>query len=219
MRSTVRLSSLSLELLALARLAIAEAEGEYRRGRGRGRRTASPARRRAARTQTPTQALTPAEPQHEHGKPLGRTGCDAASARPYSGARARSRRSLRSSPYDTSGPAGGKRAAGHSGMGFSAAAGKIAAMNRRDIDEFFRRLAQERPDPRSELDYINPYTLLVAVVLSAQATDAGVNKATAPLFKRRRHAGRRCWRWARTGCATTSRPSASSTPRPRTSSR
>jgi endonuclease III len=69
-------------------------------------------------------------------------------------------------------------------MGFSAAAGKIAAMNRRDIDEFFRRLAQERPDPRSELDYINPYTLLVAVVLSAQATDAGVNKATAALFKR-----------------------------------
>ena len=57
-------------------------------------------------------------------------------------------------------------------------------MNRRDIDEFFRRLAQERPDPRSELDYINPYTLLVAVVLSAQATDAGVNKATATLFKR-----------------------------------
>jgi endonuclease-3 len=57
-------------------------------------------------------------------------------------------------------------------------------MNRQDVDEFFRRLARERPDPRSELDYINPYTLLVAVVLSAQATDAGVNKATAALFKR-----------------------------------
>ena len=68
-------------------------------------------------------------------------------------------------------------------MGFSAAAGKIAVMNREDVDEFFRRLAKERPDPRSELDYINPYTLLVAVVLSAQATDAGVNKATAKLFK------------------------------------
>ncbi|MCK4869384.1 MAG: endonuclease III, partial [Alphaproteobacteria bacterium] len=39
------------------------------------------------------------------------------------------------------------------------------------------------PDPRGELDYINPYTLLVAVVLSAQATDVGVNKATGPLFK------------------------------------
>jgi endonuclease III len=56
-------------------------------------------------------------------------------------------------------------------------------MKREDIDEFFRRLARERPDPRSELQFINPYTLLVAVVLSAQATDAGVNKATDPLFK------------------------------------
>jgi endonuclease III len=56
-------------------------------------------------------------------------------------------------------------------------------MDAKDVDEFFRRLAKERPDPRSELDYINPYTLLVAVVLSAQATDAGVNKATAKLFK------------------------------------
>ena len=51
------------------------------------------------------------------------------------------------------------------------------------IEEFFRRLEAQRPDPRSELEFINPYTLLVAVVLSAQATDAGVNKATGPLFK------------------------------------
>ncbi len=57
-------------------------------------------------------------------------------------------------------------------------------MSPADVDEFFRRLAAQRPDPRSELQYINPYTLLVAVVLSAQATDAGVNKATAALFKR-----------------------------------
>jgi endonuclease III len=56
-------------------------------------------------------------------------------------------------------------------------------MNSKDVDEFFRRLAAERPDPRSELEYINPFTLLVAVVLSAQATDAGVNKATEKLFK------------------------------------
>src|ERR1700738_5326340 len=48
---------------------------------------------------------------------------------------------------------------------------------------FFDRLAAANPDPRSELAFINPYTLLVAVVLSAQATDAGVNKATEPLFK------------------------------------
>jgi len=52
-----------------------------------------------------------------------------------------------------------------------------------DADAFFRRLAAANPDPRGELDYINPYTLLVAVVLSAQATDVSVNKATEPLFK------------------------------------
>jgi endonuclease III len=52
-----------------------------------------------------------------------------------------------------------------------------------DAEAFFRRLAEANPDPRGELAYINPYTLLVAVVLSAQATDASVNKATEPLFK------------------------------------
>jgi endonuclease III len=52
-----------------------------------------------------------------------------------------------------------------------------------DIDEFFHRLAADNPAPKTELEYINPYTLLVAVVLSAQATDVGVNKATGPLFK------------------------------------
>ncbi len=51
------------------------------------------------------------------------------------------------------------------------------------IDTFYRRLAEHNPAPKSELDYNNPYTLLVAVVLSAQATDVGVNKATGPLFK------------------------------------
>jgi endonuclease-3 len=49
-------------------------------------------------------------------------------------------------------------------------------------DAIFERLAAQNPEPRSELYYVNPYTLLVAVVLSAQATDAGVNKATKPLF-------------------------------------
>ncbi|WP_374730336.1 endonuclease III [Salinarimonas sp.] len=48
--------------------------------------------------------------------------------------------------------------------------------------EIFRRLAAANPDPRSDLEYTNPFTLLVAVVLSAQATDAGVNKATRRLF-------------------------------------
>ncbi len=59
---------------------------------------------------------------------------------------------------------------------------KLPAMKKADIEEFFRRLAERNPDPRGELEYINPFTLLVAVVLSAQATDAGVNKATGPLF-------------------------------------
>ena len=56
-------------------------------------------------------------------------------------------------------------------------------MKKQHVDEFFRRLAAERPDPRTELQFINPYTLLVAVVLSAQATDVSVNKATGPLFE------------------------------------
>ena len=50
------------------------------------------------------------------------------------------------------------------------------------IAEIFRRFAKANPQPRGELEYVNPYTLLVAVVLSAQATDTGVNKATRPLF-------------------------------------
>jgi|SRR5579884_477569 len=56
-------------------------------------------------------------------------------------------------------------------------------MNRDQVFEFFRRLAEANPSPTTELDYINPYTLLVAVVLSAQATDASVNIATKPLFQ------------------------------------
>jgi endonuclease III len=56
-------------------------------------------------------------------------------------------------------------------------------VKRADIDEFFRRLAEQDPEPRTELEYRNPYTLLVAVVLSAQATDVGVNKATKALFE------------------------------------
>ena len=56
-------------------------------------------------------------------------------------------------------------------------------MKRADIDQFFRRLAAVNPAPKTELDHDTPYTLLVAVVLSAQATDVSVNKATAELFK------------------------------------
>ncbi len=55
-------------------------------------------------------------------------------------------------------------------------------MKKADVDGFFRRLETVNPEPECELDYVNPYTLLVAVVLSAQATDVGVNKATKALF-------------------------------------
>ncbi len=50
------------------------------------------------------------------------------------------------------------------------------------VEAFYQSLAIAIPEPKSELHYVNDYTLLVAVVLSAQATDAGVNKATLPLF-------------------------------------
>jgi endonuclease-3 len=52
-----------------------------------------------------------------------------------------------------------------------------------EIEDFFARLKKTIPEPRTELNSVNPYTLLVAVVLSAQATDKGVNKATERLFK------------------------------------
>jgi len=55
-------------------------------------------------------------------------------------------------------------------------------MTKAEIFEFFRRLAEDDPDPRTELEFGNTYQLLVAVVLSAQATDVGVNKATRKLF-------------------------------------
>jgi endonuclease-3 len=56
-------------------------------------------------------------------------------------------------------------------------------MKKDEIAELYRRLADRTPNPETELEYVNNYTLLVAVVLSAQATDAGVNIATRELFK------------------------------------
>jgi endonuclease-3 len=56
-------------------------------------------------------------------------------------------------------------------------------MKKLDIESFFARLEARDPAPRSDLNYLNSFTLLVAVVLSAQATDIGVNKATGPLFE------------------------------------
>lgn len=56
-------------------------------------------------------------------------------------------------------------------------------MKNTNISEIYKRLQSQNPNPASELDYVNAYTLLVAVVLSAQATDKSVNIATEPLFK------------------------------------
>jgi endonuclease-3 len=57
-------------------------------------------------------------------------------------------------------------------------------MKKKDIEPFFEILSADLPEPKTELDYKNPYTLVVAVALSAQATDIGVNKATKELFKK-----------------------------------
>ncbi|HXR95826.1 MAG TPA: endonuclease III [Rhizomicrobium sp.] len=59
----------------------------------------------------------------------------------------------------------------------------VKLLTRAEIEEFFARLMKHIPDPKTELKYKNAYTLLVAVALSAQATDKSVNKATKPLFK------------------------------------
>jgi endonuclease-3 len=61
--------------------------------------------------------------------------------------------------------------------------GDMPQWTKAEIEEAFRRFAAANPHPHTELQSINPYTLLIAVVLSAQATDAGVNKATPALFK------------------------------------
>jgi endonuclease-3 len=63
-----------------------------------------------------------------------------------------------------------------------AALGELPQWTTAQIEEAFRRFKAANPEPKGELQHINPFTLLVAVVLSAQATDAGVNKATPALF-------------------------------------
>ncbi|WDR07361.1 endonuclease III [Devosia rhodophyticola] len=60
---------------------------------------------------------------------------------------------------------------------------KVNGLPKADVEAIFARFAQMDPEPKGELDYINAFTLLVAVVLSAQATDIGVNKATKTLFE------------------------------------
>ena len=64
-----------------------------------------------------------------------------------------------------------------------AAHGEVAPWTNTQIEEAFRRFQAANPEPKGELRHISPFTLLVAVILSAQATDAGVNKVTPALFK------------------------------------
>jgi endonuclease-3 len=75
-----------------------------------------------------------------------------------------------------------KSPATRSAADHAAAAGPLPQWTAAEIEEAFRRFASARPEPKGELQHVNPFTLLVAVVLSAQATDAGVNKATPALF-------------------------------------
>src|ERR1700688_2451476 len=65
---------------------------------------------------------------------------------------------------------------------YKAAHGEVKPMSAAEIEEAFRRFSAAVAEPKGELKHVNPFTLLVAVVLSAQATDAGVNKATPALF-------------------------------------
>ena len=63
---------------------------------------------------------------------------------------------------------------------------KSRTLSLAEVRDFLEALAKANPNPRSELDFVDPYTLLVAVVLSAQATDVSVNRATATLFQEAR---------------------------------
>jgi endonuclease III len=75
-----------------------------------------------------------------------------------------------------------KSPAQRSAADHAAAVGALPQWTTAEIEEAFRRFRAAKPEPKGELEHINPFTLLVAVVLSAQATDAGVNKATPALF-------------------------------------
>ena len=92
----------------------------------------------------------------------------------------RTARSLRQSRARA--PAKLKSPAKRSAVDHAAAAGAPPQWTTAEIEEAFRRFQAARPEPKGELEHIDPFTLLVAVVLSAQATDAGVNKATPALF-------------------------------------
>jgi endonuclease-3 len=94
----------------------------------------------------------------------------------------RTAQSLRQSRARARAPAKLKSPAKRSAADHAAAAGALPQWTTAEIEEAFRRFQAARPEPKGELEHIDPFTLLVAVVLSAQATDAGVNKATPALF-------------------------------------
>jgi endonuclease-3 len=88
---------------------------------------------------------------------------------------------LQKKPLSSKKPA--KGSGGRATGGRKARGKKFAAPTPARVAEIFRRFATANPSPKGELEHSNPFTLLVAVVLSAQATDAGVNKATRGLFR------------------------------------
>src|SRR6476469_538216 len=96
-------------------------------------------------------------------------------------ARRRTAQSLRQARAHTAAKL--KSPATRSAADHAAAAGALPQWTTEEIEEAFRRFAAARPEPKGELQHVNPFTLLVAVVLAAQATDAGVNKATPALFQ------------------------------------
>jgi endonuclease-3 len=86
------------------------------------------------------------------------------------------------SPKPKAGPRGAARAKPSKLKLPKLKAAKLKPWSPAEVEEAFRRFRTASPEPQTELKSVNPYTLLVAVVLSAQATDAGVNKATPALF-------------------------------------
>ena len=88
-------------------------------------------------------------------------------------------------------------------------------MKTSDIEPFFATLKAANPMPNTELEYTTPFELLAAVLLSAQATDVGVNKATRKLFPVA-NTPKRSSIWESIGWRATSRPSACTAPRPKT---
>ncbi|MEZ5843217.1 MAG: endonuclease III [Hyphomicrobiaceae bacterium] len=87
------------------------------------------------------------------------------------------------SAKSSKGRAAPKPARAATGSGKARRAGASKQLDRATIAEIFRRFHAAEPEPKGELEHVNAFTLLVAVVLSAQATDAGVNRATRALFK------------------------------------